>query len=179
MRTVLVLATALAGCQVAPVAQIITPATPAPRACDLAGFGAAPGLTLITPKSAGGERRGKSQPLKFADKIPVNRSPADTGRWTDAGPGWKAWRYWLRSETARSVSVHIQPLALPAHAQFWLCSPDRTTRQGPILGKGLGDAGQYWSPEVAGPELWIEVLAPAGSEREVAFVIAEAFAAPP
>ena len=180
MRTgaVLIFVAALAGCQAAPVAPVAPAISgPAPPACELASFAKAPGQDLGTPKKIAAPRN-KSEPLKYAEKIPLNRDIADTGKWIDAAPGWKAWRYWLHAD-ARSVSVHIQPLGLPAHAEFWLCSPDRTTRKGPIAGKGPGDAGQFWSPEVPGPELWLEVLTPAGTEKDVSFTIAEAFAAPP
>lgn len=158
---------ALAACQ----PPVIKPATPAPPACDLAGFGTASGQELVKPK----RKRGDAD----ARAIPLNRSIADTGAWVDAAPGWRAWRYWLRYEQAASMAVRISPFALPAHAEFWLCSPDRTTRQGPITGKGLGDVGQYRSIEVPGPEVWLEVLAPAGAEKDVALVVAEAFAAAP
>lgn len=158
---------ALSGCQSAPQ----LPETPAPAACQLAAFGAAPGLELVRPK----------KPAKNAarDAIPVNQGIQAAGKWVDAAPGWRAWRYWLRSEQAGSIAVRIQPFELPPGAEFWLCSPDRTTRRGPVTGKGFGDVGQYRSPEVPGPELWLEVLAPAGAEKDVAFVVAEAFAAAP
>jgi len=158
---------ALSGCQRGPR----LPDTPAPPACQLAAFGVAPGQELVKPKKP---RRDSAR-----DAIPVNQGVASIGSWVDAAPGWRAWRYWLRSEQAASVAVRIQPFELPAGAEFWLCSPDRTTRRGPITGKGLGDVGQYRSPEVPGPELWLEVLTPAGTEKDVAFVVAEAFAAAP
>jgi hypothetical protein len=158
---------ALSGCQSAPK----LPPTPAPAACQLAAFGVAPGLELVKPK--------KLPKNNAPNAIPVNQSISAAGAWVDAGSGWRAWRYWLRSEQATAVSVRIQPFELPPGAEFWLCSPDRTTRRGPVTGKGFGDVGQYRSPEVLGPELWLEVLAPAGAEKNVAFVIAEAFAAGP
>lgn len=146
---------------------------PPPLACELAGFGVAPGQAFV--KNQPKRKREAADP----NAVPLNLNIADTGAWVAAGPGWQAWRYWLRSETARSVAVRLQPFALPDGAEFWLCSPDRTTRQGPITGKGLGDVGQYRSPDVPGPELWLEVLAPSGAEKEVSLVIAEAFAATP
>lgn len=158
---------ALCACQ-APVQK---PATPPPAACDLAAFGAAPGQELVKPR----RKRAADDP----NAIPLNLGVADTGAWVEAAPGWRAWRYWLRSETAHSVAVRLQPFELPEGAEFWLCSPDRTTRQGPITGRGLGDVGQYRSPDVPGPELWLEVIAPAGTEKAVTLVMAEAFAAPP
>jgi hypothetical protein len=179
IRAVLFAAAALGGCQLIQPSPDTPPtaATPAPRACDLAGFGAAPGIELGKPKAAD-QARDKSEPLRHADRYVLNRSAADTGTWSDAGSGWKSWRYWVRSETARSVSLHVEPLSLPPQAELWLCSPDRTTRQGPITGKGYGDVGQYWSPDVPGPELWVEVLVPAGAEKAAKFVLSEAFAAP-
>jgi len=178
-RLVLLLSSgALCGCQLAAIVapdKPARPATPPPAACQLAEFGAAPGTELARPKRAAKES--KAGPA--GDAIPLNRSIAGTGAWVDAGPGWRAWRYWLRFETARSVAVHMEPFALPDYAELWLCSPDRTTRQGPIIGKGLGGVGQYRSPDVPGPELWIEVLTPRGTEKDVGLVLTAAFAAAP
>lgn len=167
-RAVVLLSLAtLSGCASAPR----LPSTAAPAACQLAAFGVAPGQELVKPKKP---------PKNMArDAIPVNQSIQGTGSWVDAAPGWRAWRYWLRSEQASSVAVRIQPFELPPGAEFWLCSPDRTTKRGPVTGKGFGDVGQYKSPEVPGPELWLEVLTPAGTEKTVSFVVAEAFAAAP
>jgi hypothetical protein len=100
---------------------------------------------------------------------------ATTGKWYDAAPGWKAWRLWLRSDAAAFVSVHVQPFELPERGQFWVCSPDGTTRQGPILGRGPGDIGQVWSASAKGPELWLEILVPEGQQGNVTFVIDKAF----
>lgn len=158
---------ALGACQ----APSTKPATAPPPSCELAGFGAAPGQELVKPR----RRRDGDDP----GAIPLNLDITGTGAWVDAAPGWRAWRYWLRFETAASIGVRLQPFQLPEGAQFWLCSPDRTTRQGPLTGKGLGDVGQYRSPQVPGPELWLEVLAPAGTEKDVTLVMAEAFAAAP
>ena len=166
----LVLAASLGACQPAPP----RPATPAPRACELESFENAPGVVLPSPPPL--EPQAKGEPLQFAGSIPVRRGVTDLGAWVEAAPGWRAWRLWLRSEEARSLSVHLRPLALPPGAELWLCSPDRTTRRGPITGKGPGDTGQYWAPAVDGPELWLEVLAPASSESAVRLTITRAFA---
>lgn len=157
---------ALAGCQHVPQ----LPQTPAPPACQLAAFGVAPGQVVQPKKTARTAAR---------HAIPVNKDIQSAGAWVDAAPGWRAWRYWLRSEEAASIAVRIQPFALPPGAEFWLCSPDRTTRRGPMTGTTLGGTDQYRSPEVSGPELWLEVLAPAGTEKDVAFGVVEVFAAVP
>lgn len=170
----LALAGALAACQSAPTA----PATAPPPACELAAFETAPGMTLPAPRPPPAPAS-KREPTPFAGSIAVNRGIGEIGSWVDAGPGWKAWRLWLRSEEARSLSVHLRPLDLPPSAELWLCSPDRTTRRGPVTGKGPGGTGQYWSPIVPGPELWLEVLAPAGAERSVRLRVTQAFAGSP
>jgi hypothetical protein len=182
MRTVLVVVAALTGCQAVPntpAPSAAAPASAVPAPCDLAGFGAAPGEVLSRSRTPGSASHNKSEPLQYAEKFPLNRGVGDTGKWATAGPGWKAWRYWLRSETARSVSVRIDPLELPPYAELWLCTPDRATRKGPITGKGFGDVGRYWSPDFPGAEVWVEVLAPAGTEKAVKLVLTEAFAAAP
>ena len=162
---------AVAGCG---HATVVTPATPAPPACGLAEFALAPGIAL-PPVKPRPPAQDKSQPLRYAEAMPVKGGVGLTGKWADAGPGWKAWRTWLRSENASSLAVHLKPLALPPHATLWVCSPDRTTRQ-PFAAQRPAASSEYWSPSVPGPELWLELQVPAGAEGGVELVIAGAFA---
>lgn len=164
-------AAALAGCGRGP----IVPDAPAPPACGLAEFALAPGITLPPPKSRAPVRE-KSRPLQYADAIPVQAGVGVTGKWADAAPGWKAWRTWFRSDEARSLAVHVKPLALPPHATLWLCSPDRTIRRA-VEAQAMTGRAEYWSPAVPGFELWLEVQVPAGAEGDVTLIVAEVFAA--
>lgn len=165
-------AVALFGCQSRPAA-VGDP----PRACGPTEFKNAAGLPLPPADKPSNVPLSKSAPLNFANRIPVMGGVGDIGRWADAAPGWKSWRLWLRSDKAESLSVHLKPISLPARAELWLCSPDGSARHGPYAGAGPAGNGELWSPAVKGPELWLEVLAPAHSVGEVRLIIAEAFAA--
>jgi hypothetical protein len=147
---------------------------PAPRACGLAEFGEAPGLTLPNPprRKAGD----KSAPAQMAAPLVVGKGTGDMGKWYDAGPGWKAWRLWLRSDEARTMSVHLQPFDLPPAAELWVCAPDGTTRQGPTGGRGPSGNGEFWSASARGPEIWLEVLVPAAGKDAVKLEVDRAFA---
>jgi hypothetical protein len=155
------------------------PTGPAPRACSLASFGNAPGLVLQKPRAGEKSRRpaSKSEPLREAGSLPVNRDVGEPGTWVDAGAGWRSWRFWLRSEEARSMAVRLQPFSLPPGGELWLCSPDGTARLGPYTAQGPGGMGQLWSSAVPGNEIWVEALVPAGDVAAVKVRITEAFAA--
>jgi hypothetical protein len=152
------------------------PAGVAPRACTLAGFEHAKGQVLARNKKAQ-RADSKSEPLQYANSIRVNRNIDDAGGWADAGNGWMTWRYWLRSEEARSMAVRLEPFSLPSGGRLWLCSPDGTSRLGPYMGDGPGGMGKLWSTAVLGNEIWLEAQVPAGATDLVKLRIDEAFAA--
>jgi hypothetical protein len=149
------------------------PAGPPPRACGLAEFGEAPGIDLPSPqKKAAGN---KSAPDQMASPLAVDKGTDEAGKWYDAAPGWKAWRIWLRSDGAKSMSVQLQPFDLPDGAQLWVCAPDSTLRQGPITGRGPGNDGSFFSGIAKGPEVWVELLVPERETKDAKLRVAKAF----
>ncbi len=164
-------AAALTACQSTPAVR-----TEAPRACNGGAFSGAAVLPLPPAGPPPLQTTDKSAPLRFANAVPVNGGIGDIGAWTAVGPGWEAWRLRLTSEGAKSLSVHLSPLALPPAAELWLCSPDGKLRHGPFRGKGPAGTGQFWSPQVPGPELWMEVLGPAATAQDAKLNIVTAFA---
>lgn len=160
---------ALNGCQSAPLARASA------RPCNGAAFDNAAVLPLPPAAQPSPAPVEKSGPLRFANSVPVNGGIGDIGAWEVSGAGWTAWRLRLTSEGAKSLSVHVRPLALPAAAELWLCSPDGKVRHGPFRGNGPNGDGQFWSPAVPGPELWMEVRAPADTAPETRLRIATAF----
>jgi hypothetical protein len=152
----------------------MAPKGPPPRACGLAEFGEAPGLTLPAPQKSQASGS-KSAPAISAAPLAVDKSPLDAGKWYDAAPGWKAWRLWLRSDTASSMAVQLQPFDLPAGAEMWVCAPDGTSRQGPFSGRGPTASGELGSAAVKGPEVWLELLVPADDKDSVKLKVARAF----
>ena len=163
-------AATLAACQAFPGLD------PAPAACAPLSFKGAPALPLPPAEPPAGVPQ-KGRPLKFANAIPLGGGVGDVGAWTDVAAGWRAWRLKLRSEGAKSLSLHVKPLVLPEAAELWLCEPEGGLRQGPLTGTGPAGSGEVWTAEVPGPELWVEILAPAATAPVVRMRIVEAFAA--
>lgn len=160
----------LSACQSAPVAR-----SEVPRPCNSAAFADAAALPLPPAAPPARAPADKAGPLRFANSVPVNGGIGDIGRWNTVAQGWEAWRLRLTSEDAKSLSVHLGPMALPPEAELWLCSPDGRVRHGPFAGKGPAGNGQFWSPIVPGPELWLEVLAPALTAQNTVLKIDTAF----
>lgn len=157
----------LAACQSAPVTSAGAPV--ACRAFDRAATLPLPPTS--TPATAPADKAG---PLRFAHRVPVNGGVGDIGQWESAGRGWQAWRLRLISENAKSLSVRLQPISLPSAAELWLCSPGGALRHGPYRAEGF--VAPFFSPQVPGPELWLEVLAPASKVPQVELKIADVFA---
>jgi hypothetical protein len=163
-------AVVLSACQAGPAVRSDS------RVCTAAAFAEAAALPLPPAAEPSQALADKSGPLRYASKVPVNGGIGDIGGWSAAGTGWQAWRLRLTSEGATSLSVHLSPLELPERAELWLCSPDGKLRHGPYRGKGPSGNGQFWSPLVPGPELWMEVLAPDDATWKAKLKIASAFA---
>lgn len=152
----------------------VAPKGPPPRACGLAEFGEAPGLNLPAPQKSNAASS-KSAPAQYAAPLNVDKGTIDAGKWYDPAPGWKSWRLWLRSDTASSMAVHLQPFDLPVGAEMWVCAPDGTSRQGPFTGRGSNGSGELWSTAVKGPEVWLELLVPEDDKDSAKIKITQAF----
>jgi hypothetical protein len=89
--------------------------------------------------------------------------------------GELAWGTWIHVAGAQRLRLRLSGLAAPAGTRFWVWGGDG---EATAFGLELRDAsGTLWTPSVAGAELFVEVVLPAGEEDAfwVADAVAESF----
>lgn len=171
-RLCLVLFLLAGGCSTAVMTSVPPPSGPAPDGCGRDFPAKAPVLELDPTVAPAAAPRRKGVPYSFASSLPVNRELATTGLWTDFEDGWSSLALRLRSEGARTLSVHLTQASLPPMTEIWLCSGDGRVRQGPYR-EAVG--GELWTPVVPGSEARIEVILPTQHKRSFEGLLAEAF----
>ncbi|HUP92708.1 MAG TPA: hypothetical protein VM074_10710 [Solimonas sp.] len=168
--TVTLLASA---CQSAPPAPPAASAT-SPEGCTIDFPADAPLLALAATEAPAQTDDRKGQPLRFATSIAVHRQLEDAGAWGEFSDGWSSLYLRVASPGAKSLSLHLAQLSLPARAQVWFCSADNRVRQGPYR---EAVSGELWTPVVPGSEARIEVQVPTAAKRELRAQLAEVFGA--
>ncbi|MGH8455784.1 MAG: hypothetical protein ACRETW_15670 [Stenotrophobium sp.] len=144
----------------------------APPACA-ADFARRAGELVLPPTvSPATKQTGKSEPLRIANTIAYNRRLDASARWTEFDDGWSSLALRLKSDGAKSISVHLTEATLPTGTQIWLCSPDGLTRQGPY--RDVMD-GELWTSVVPGSQAWLEVLVPTAQRDGLKIRLAEIF----
>lgn len=174
---------AVAGCQM----QKITSTPPAPKPQPAPAPSPAPGpapeacskdfptrhrLFTLPPTAAPISKGSKGQPLQWAISHPVGKTITDLSIWRDIGEGWSSIGLRLLSANASGISVHLSKVAMPDNAEIWLCSPDGSTRRGPLR---AGTEGELSAPVVPGAEAWLEVLTPTRSVPKTTLVLNEVY----
>lgn len=151
------IAALLGGCQTAPSAADdgTPPLRNAPPACAANFATRTPLLTLPRTEAPSDLSDSKSAPLQFANDLKIDKSLLRAAQVTRYDNGWSSIGLRLRSDGARSLSVHLSEVVLPPGAEIWLCAPDGRTQQGPYR-EAVG--GDLWTPVVPGEEAWLDVL---------------------
>jgi hypothetical protein len=166
----------VAGCQstpsVADATLITAPPGRAPLACA-AGFAErADRLKLERTEAPAQISDSKGAPLRFANTISVNKSLTRAAALTNFDNGWSSLALRLKSEGAKSISVHLSDASLPRGTEVWLCSADSRYKEGPYRDAVGGDV---WTPVVPGDEAWLEVLVPTARKKDFKATLAEVF----
>lgn len=102
----------------------------------------------------------KSQPYQFAVPVELTLAPQQ-GAWRALGTQ-RSWRLRLRSPGAHSLSVHLAAPVIPQGGELWVYDPAAGAVHGPYGAERVADGG-LWTPPVAGDELVLEIVAPAGA----------------
>ncbi len=102
-----------------------------------------------------------SEPRRYAVAQPAD-ADVSSGVWDLSAPGESRWMLHITSPGARSLSVHLSTLHLPASGHLWFRSIDGRDTQGPYS-QDHGSA--MTTPIVRGEEAIIEARMPS-SERE-------------
>ena len=112
----------------------------------------------------------QQQPRRFAVPRALAASTAD-GDWDEAQAGIARWRLRIASQDARSLSLRLHTLHLPADGELWIYAADGSDAQGPFR---AGDGLRY-TPIVRGGEAVIEARMPAEQRAQFAIAVAEVF----
>jgi len=113
----------------------------------------------------------QADPLRFAVPVELELGLAD-GAWDEPAPGMARWRLRLHSADARSLSLRLDGLALPAAASLRLLGEDGSDIQGPF---GPADNGRLWLPLVRSATVVLEVLMPTAARASLALRVTGAF----
>ena len=106
----------------------------------------------------------KSQPYQYAVPVDLTLAPQQ-GAWQTRG-ALRSWRLRLRSTGARSLSLQLAAPLIPEGGELWIYDPAAADVHGPYRADRVGVTG-LWTPPVAGDELVVEIVAPAGAEIEL------------
>lgn len=110
--------------------------------------------------------------LDLAQVHTVNRPLQEAGVWADVEGGWSVLSLELGSTGARTLAVRLREASLPERSEIWLCSLDRSVRQGPY--REVTD-GELWTPVVPGSEALIQVWLPTNRKGAFRALLADAY----
>jgi len=172
---------AAAGCQLPKKISVPPPPPPKPQAA-VPAIGPVPdacttefpqqhSLYTLPPTVAPDTAGGKSQPLQWAISHAVDKPLTEIGAWRDLGNGWSSIGLRLTSENASGMALRLSKVNLAEAAQIWLCSPDGSTRRGPLRAID----GELSAPVIPGNEAWLEVLSPTRNVPRTTLTLAEVY----
>ncbi|MEM8959953.1 MAG: trypsin-like peptidase domain-containing protein [Acidobacteriota bacterium] len=98
---------------------------------------------------------------RFAEPVPVDFTPYDSGTWQALDDGSRLWRLRLRSPGAVNLNLALIPFRPPEGARLWVYGPDRAVVHGPFVGHRDHDLPELWTPLVPGEEIVVELVLPA------------------
>lgn len=104
---------------------------------------------------------------RFALPIPVDLSPANSGRWETLADGTRLWRLRLRSAGALSLNLGFGRYHMPEGGQLRLYTPDGAVVRGPFTAADNEAHGQLWTPLLTGEEIVVEAQVPAASADQL------------
>lgn len=114
-------------------------------------------------------QNGIVRPLPLAERVAVDAALLARGEFVERAGGWAAptvrgdlaWGTWVRVEEAHRLRLQLTGVELPAGTRLWVWGADgRATSFGLEL---RDEAGNLWTPSVAGTEIFLEVALPSGA----------------
>lgn len=79
------------------------------------------------------------------------------GSWQPLNNGNTLWRVAIQSNNAAAISLKFSNLALADDAELWLYAPNAEQAHGPYKQSDVSDSGEFWSPQVAGDTIVVEL----------------------
>ncbi len=114
----------------------------------------------------------KGKPMQFADAVPVSVRPESNGLWSAWDEYNDRWRVDLVSRGARSLNLHFDRFLLPQGAILRLYAPAEPQRGIQLTAADNKPHGAYWSPEIAGDTLRLDLILPRDYDRKIELSIA-------
>lgn len=99
-------------------------------------------------------------PLRFAEALATDITPATHGTWETLDDGAHLWRLRIQSPKALSINLGFTTYRMPAGGELFVYGPGYTSVIGPFTAEDNAPHGELWTPIVLGDEAVIEVTLP-------------------
>lgn len=111
---------------------------------------------------------------RFAEAIPVDLSPENSGIWTDEGSEFR-WKLEIESTDARSLNLGFDRYHMPAGGSLQIYAPENANSPTyrPFTAADNEEHGQLWTPLVRGDRVVIDVRVPKESIDELELKLAQ------
>ena len=112
----------------------------------------------------------KDSAARFAQRIPVGITPADSGLWETVDGAWQ-WRLRVASDKAVSLNFGFGQFALPPGAALWLSQVDGSEVIGPFTSADNDAHGELWTPVISGGEALLTLRLPLDARPALRLVL--------
>lgn len=106
-------------------------------------------------------------PLRFAQPITVQVSPARHGAWDQLDANTRRWRLRIISADARSLNLGFSRYVMPAGGRLVIYTPNHQQTIGPFTSEDNETHGQLWTPLLASDDIIIDVTLPAEAASQL------------
>lgn len=138
---------------------------------DVGDLSAVPRVQLDASTIKAAVTQAKGQPLKFAVGSALSATTA-TGAWDEPEAGIARWRLRIASSGAKSLSLQLEGLRLPADAALYFYTAGGDDVQGPYR---AADGGRLITPIARGDEAVLEARMPSSEKSAFGLRVARAF----
>ncbi|WP_028006805.1 trypsin-like serine peptidase [Solimonas flava] len=138
---------------------------------DVSDLSAVPRVQLDASTLKAAVAQAKGQPLKFAVGSALSATTA-TGAWDEPESGIARWRLRIASSGAKSLSLQLEDLRLPADAALYFYTAGGDDVQGPYRAT---DGSRLVTPIARSDEAVLEVRMPSGEKSAFGLRVARAF----
>jgi lysyl endopeptidase len=116
-------------------------------------------------KTMEGLKQPKNAPFQFALPVPVNLNPKNSGKFF-YNQSETVWILGIRSKSAKSLNLILQPFKLPKGAYVYIFDSQRRTIRGAFTDENNSTSGILATMPVPGEELMLEYHIPSGTSWE-------------
>lgn len=126
-------------------------------------------LPATGPRAASGKN---GTPMQFAEAVAITVSPNAQGQWSAWDENNDRWRIEFFSANAKSINLHFDRFKLPQGAILRLFAPEAPGSALNLTAANNQSHGAYWSPQIGGNSLVLDLVLPRHYNRKVDLNIA-------